>query len=595
MMVQEEPRVPKNEEFSINYVMSRRIWNRNKIDVADTFAYNVALEVMENDEDNEPKARLRLMDVVIAYLYASLDTEIFMKLPDGLREVAKKIDMDKSHPLSTPMVVRTIDVEKDPFRPSNGDEEILATSSSSRSRVTITLGRSGQVVKRPGTVLMDTDPPPQPSPGTKRSIRDRLSFDTDNNNNKRNCMDDLHLSKGDLRFKIMKRTQSSDQQNPRDLRDFLSRRTRSTKTNPVTSHSSHESSGRPRVPENTPEISNDRRRIPEPRDNPRRVPELRNERQSMPDPRDERQHMPERRDERQHMPERRDERQHMPERRDERQHMPERRDERQHMPERRGERQHRPERGDERQLMPERRDERQLMPQSMDDRRRIPEARDDRQRMVETRDQRQTMPDPFEVRQRIPKLNDSRQHIPEPTNGSMTGQYTSMRTSEAPSQVDFLSSYSTWTLDQIRRKSPDRVLNNSRGISPPQRTEEPLRRTMIREYENPRPVPFVSRDAGEISRPMATTSFLTKPPLSAMPPKSVVPLAAPSLPSVSAMQRSQYPVEPLTVEGFLRSLGLEKYLISFKVEEVDMAVGIPMGPRKKILLALLARARRQAR
>ncbi|GJU19112.1 sterile alpha motif domain-containing protein [Tanacetum coccineum] len=496
------------------------------------------------------------------------------------------------------------------------------SSSSSRSRVTITLGRSGQVVKRPGTALMDTDPPPQPSPGTKRSIRDRLSFDTDNyNNNKRlrgdnggwssnasNCMDDLHLSKGDLRFKIMKRTQSSDQQNPRDLRDFLSRRTRSTKTNPVTSHGSHESSGRPRVPEITPEISNDRRRIPEPRDNPRRVPELRNERQSMPDPRDERQHMPERRDERQHMPERRDERQHMPERRDERQHMPERRDERQHMPERRDERQHRPERGDERQLMPERRDERQLMPQSMDDRRRIPEARDDRQRMVEPRDQRQTMPEPFEVRQRIPKLNDSRQHIPEPTNGSMTGQYTSMRTSEAPSQVDLLrSSYSTWTLDQIRRKSPDRVLNNSRGISPPQRTEEPLRRTMIREYENPRPVPYVSRDAGEISRPMATTSFLTKPPLSAMPPKSVVPLVAPSLPSVNAMQRSQYPVEPLTVEGFLRSLGLEKYLISFKVEEVDMAalsqmgdhdlkdIGIPMGPRKKILLALLARARRQAR
>jgi hypothetical protein len=25
--------------------------------------------------------------------------------------------MDKSHPLSTPMVVRSIDVEKDPFRP----------------------------------------------------------------------------------------------------------------------------------------------------------------------------------------------------------------------------------------------------------------------------------------------------------------------------------------------------------------------------------------------------------------------------------------------------------------------------------------------
>ncbi|XP_020594120.1 ankyrin repeat and SAM domain-containing protein 6 isoform X2 [Phalaenopsis equestris] len=53
-----------------------------------------------------------------------------------------------------------------------------------------------------------------------------------------------------------------------------------------------------------------------------------------------------------------------------------------------------------------------------------------------------------------------------------------------------------------------------------------------------------------------------------------------------------------SVEGFLQSLGLEKYIITFKVEEVDMAalmhmteadlkaLGVPMGPRKKILRAL---------
>ncbi|KAJ9566528.1 hypothetical protein OSB04_002494 [Centaurea solstitialis] len=33
--------------------------------------------------------------------------------------------MDKSHTLSTPMVVRSIDVEKDPFRPPSADEDIL--------------------------------------------------------------------------------------------------------------------------------------------------------------------------------------------------------------------------------------------------------------------------------------------------------------------------------------------------------------------------------------------------------------------------------------------------------------------------------------
>lgn len=56
-----------------------------------------------------------------------------------------------------------------------------------------------------------------------------------------------------------------------------------------------------------------------------------------------------------------------------------------------------------------------------------------------------------------------------------------------------------------------------------------------------------------------------------------------------------------SVDGFLRSLGLEKYLITFQAEEVDMAalehmtdedlkaMGIPMGPRKKIILALNSR------
>jgi hypothetical protein len=56
---------------------------------------------------------------------------------------------------------------------------------------------------------------------------------------------------------------------------------------------------------------------------------------------------------------------------------------------------------------------------------------------------------------------------------------------------------------------------------------------------------------------------------------------------------------PQTVAGLLHSLGLGKYAVQFQVEEVDMTVlrqmgdhdlkelGIPMGPRKKILLAVL--------
>ena len=32
---------------------------------------------------------------------------------------------DKEHPLSTPMVVRSLDIDKDPFRPHENDNELL--------------------------------------------------------------------------------------------------------------------------------------------------------------------------------------------------------------------------------------------------------------------------------------------------------------------------------------------------------------------------------------------------------------------------------------------------------------------------------------
>ncbi|KAL2319270.1 hypothetical protein Fmac_028239 [Flemingia macrophylla] len=97
-------------------------------------------------------------------------------------------------------------------------------------------------------------------------------------------------------------------------------------------------------------------------------------------------------------------------------------------------------------------------------------------------------------------------------------------------------------------------------------------------------------------------------PTNADPPKSKV--VKPSSKNVSVeatVVQIKRPAEPTpkrsrkagtSVDGFLQSLGLEKYLITFQAEEVDMtalnhmtdedlkAMGIPMGPRKKILLAL---------
>lgn len=83
--------------------------------------------------------------------------------------------------------------------------------------------------------------------------------------------------------------------------------------------------------------------------------------------------------------------------------------------------------------------------------------------------------------------------------------------------------------------------------------------------------------------------------------KSMVqPVPAPS----KTVQKQAPPAEERSVASLLQSLGLGKYLITFQAEEVDMtalrhmgdddlkALGIPMGPRKKILLALDSHSKR---
>ena len=46
----------ENEKISINYVSARIRWNRNNIVVDNIFAYNVAVEIMQQDEDFEPRS-----------------------------------------------------------------------------------------------------------------------------------------------------------------------------------------------------------------------------------------------------------------------------------------------------------------------------------------------------------------------------------------------------------------------------------------------------------------------------------------------------------------------------------------------------------
>jgi hypothetical protein len=52
---------------------------------------------------------------------------IFIYQVAYVQKVLEKFNMDKSYPAKTPMVVRSIDIEKDPFRPLDEGEEILGS------------------------------------------------------------------------------------------------------------------------------------------------------------------------------------------------------------------------------------------------------------------------------------------------------------------------------------------------------------------------------------------------------------------------------------------------------------------------------------
>ncbi|XP_063943924.1 uncharacterized protein LOC108209545 isoform X3 [Daucus carota subsp. sativus] len=441
-------------------------------------------------------------------------------------------------------------------------------SDSSMSRVTITLGRSGQVVKRAGAVLDSAYTDPVPAVGAKRSVHDRLGTQpsnkrhrgNDNVLNSANGVDaeGVPLRKDDLRYKIMQKsgkkgTEGDSPLNGVDLREILSRQARPSTSVGMQPLMPEEKNGRPNSGEGRQLISEPRGARPHMREDP-------DIRQRLPDTREVRQRMPELREVRQRLPELREVRERVPEMRDVRERVPEMRDVRERVPEMREVRERLPEMREIRARIPDRREVRERIPNRNDVREHIPERREGRERMLEVR----------EVRQRIPETRDDRPHMPEPTGASIMRRVPSSRVIDATPHIDsFRNSYSPMTMDRLRRRSPDGVLVNSRGTSPPRSLDELRRRELIRSYDDGRSAAYMRKDSFELPRPMGTTSYRTNSALAAGPEKRVGPTLAVPSPAGVIMHRSSYAVnEPHTVDGFLRALGLEKYAINFKAEEV---------------------------
>ena len=54
-----------------------------------------------------------------------LKNGIFMHQSAYISKILKRFYMDKAHSLSTRMVVRSLEINKDPFRPKENDEELF--------------------------------------------------------------------------------------------------------------------------------------------------------------------------------------------------------------------------------------------------------------------------------------------------------------------------------------------------------------------------------------------------------------------------------------------------------------------------------------
>ncbi|KAH0938283.1 hypothetical protein HID58_005744 [Brassica napus] len=146
-------------------------------------------------------------------------------------------------------------------------------------------------------------------------------------------------------------------------------------------------------------------------------------------------------------------------------------------------------------------------------------------------------------------------------------------------------------------RNPGSYMGSSMG-SPPSRNVDDFN-GRSRMLDDVRASPYGFRGVLNSQAPTSGPTFarpMLPPPVPnphLLPPLSQLP------PFGSIMQNSPFPVEePLTVDSFLDSLGLGRYSLAFKREEVDMNtikqmkesdlkdLIIPMGPRKRILQAI---------
>ena len=100
-----------------------------------------------------------------------------------------------------------------------------------------------------------------------------------------------------------------------------------------------------------------------------------------------------------------------------------------------------------------------------------------------------------------------------------------MRSGDDLPHMDSLrNSYSPWTLDHLRRRSPERVQVTYRGLSPQRNVEDLQRRPLNRTYDDVRSVPYMKKDVLDATRPASTAPFMSSTALPPGPAKQMAPV-----------------------------------------------------------------------
>jgi Reverse transcriptase (RNA-dependent DNA polymerase) len=92
------------------------------------------LNIIGSPEEIEKTVKLlkngfEMKGLGVTKLYLGLQIEhfyngIFVHQSNYIQTVLKRFNTDKIHPLSTPMVVRSLDVKKDPYRPRENNKKL---------------------------------------------------------------------------------------------------------------------------------------------------------------------------------------------------------------------------------------------------------------------------------------------------------------------------------------------------------------------------------------------------------------------------------------------------------------------------------------